>query len=333
MTIYCAKDFAKVASLSSKSVSWRAAVLTSMNRANRRNRSGKSTEWERNRRKPKNRQRNRGFAVGEMEHLTDTLFKEMFRLDRRSFDWLVEELDPVLRRNEVKAQNSSGSSICTETRLAVTLRWMAGGSNLDLCFAWGLSKSVFFSERGVLWPTIEALNDSLADISFPIDSAFDLEEMRKGFNRRNNNVMDGLVMVIDGLIVRTRCPNKNEVTDPKSYVHRKGGFGILVMAGCDANAKFRSLTARNTGSTNDNVAWENSALGDALSKKKLNNKYFIGGDEAFTCTESLLVPWHGRGIGQWKDSFNYWLSHSRQTIERAFGMLIAELPTSSSAVF
>ena len=29
----------------------------------------------------------------------------------------------------------------------------------------------------------------------------------------------------------------------------------------------------------------------------------------------------GRGLDRYKDSFNYWLSHSRQTIERAFGIL------------
>lgn len=318
--IYSSADFLAVARMSYKSATWRAAVISSMSRANRRH---LAKAWRRNRRKPKNRHRNRGFAVGEMEHLTDRQFKEMFRIDRAAFDWLVEELDPALRRNEVKAKNSSGSAISTTIRLAVTLRWLAGGSHIDLCFAWGVSKSSFFSERGVLWPTIEALNDTLPDISFPIDNEFELEEMRAGFNARNNSVLDGLVMVIDGLIVRTRCPTKDEVPDPKSYVHRKGGFGVLVMAGCDASAKFRSLTAKNTGSTNDNVAWETSALGDALSAKKLAAEYFIGGDEAFTCTESLVSPWHGRGIGVWKDSFNYWLSHSRQTIERAFGMLVA----------
>jgi len=30
----------------------------------------------------------------------------------------------------------------------------------------------------------------------------------------------------------------------------------------------------------------------------------------------------GRGLDRYKDSFNYWLSHSHQTIERAFGILM-----------
>ena len=110
MTIYSREDFLAIARRSHKSVAWRAAVITSMNRANRRL---LIKVWQRNRRKPKNRHRNRGFAVEEMEHLTDRQFKEMFRIDRAAFDWLSEELDPLLRRNEVKAKNSSGSAIST----------------------------------------------------------------------------------------------------------------------------------------------------------------------------------------------------------------------------
>jgi len=35
-----------------------------------------------------------------------------------------------------------------------------------------------------------------------------------------------------------------------------------------------------------------------------------------------LFHWvKGRGLDRYKDSFNYWLSHSRQAVERAFGML------------
>jgi hypothetical protein len=35
----------------------------------------------------------------------------------------------------------------------------------------------------------------------------------------------------------------------------------------------------------------------------------------------MQSPWPGRSLGIYKDSYNYWLSHSRQAIDRAFGML------------
>ena len=48
--------------------------------------------------------------------------------------------------------------------------------------------------------------------------------------------------------------------------------------------------------------------------------YFIG-DEGFSCTNNLLTPWSGVGIGVPKGSFNFNLSIRRQVIERAFGIL------------
>jgi hypothetical protein len=77
--------------------------------------------------------------------------------------------------------------------------------------------------------------------------------------------------------------------------------------------------------------------------KELPEKYFLIGDEAFTCSDQMLSPWpgkwfelcvvinlfffthqlffKGRGIDRYKDAFNYWLSHSRQAVKRSFGIL------------
>ena len=94
------------------------------------------------------------------------------------------------------------------------------------------------------------------------------------------------------------------------------------MAGCDVKGRFWSVTAKDSGSTHDSQAWGNSALADAISKGKLHPIFFIIGDEAFPNSDQVLTPYPGRGLGEWKDAFNYWLSHSRQCIERAFGMLV-----------
>jgi hypothetical protein len=75
-----------------------------------------------------------------------------------------------------------------------------------------------------------------------------------------------------------------------------------------------------SGSTNDSLAWPMTALAEAITSGLLPHQYFIIGDEAFSCTEQMLSPYSGRGLGKYKDSFNSWLSHSRQAIESAFGM-------------
>ena len=46
-----------------------------------------------NRREARNKHRNRGFALEELDNLDDTTFQKMFRLDRFTFDDLVDQFD------------------------------------------------------------------------------------------------------------------------------------------------------------------------------------------------------------------------------------------------
>jgi hypothetical protein len=98
-----------------------------------------------------NLHRSRGFALGQMDLLDDVTFKRMFSVDRIVFDILRSRIYPYFQNlNISRAMNSSGSPISVITRLGVTLRWLAGGSYLDLCFAWGISSSTFYHKNGVL---------------------------------------------------------------------------------------------------------------------------------------------------------------------------------------
>jgi hypothetical protein len=323
MMIYSKSDFVTIFK-SNKSQKWKEemiAVMWAVNCAKRR-----GLRCKRRTRKPRNRHRNRGYAISEMNSLKilqPALFQRMFRVDVDSFDELVRLLDPVLKKNEDFAILSSGSVISTATRLAVTLRWLAGGSYIDLCFAWGVSKTSFYSHRGILWPTVHAL-DNLLTLGLPLNDESVLNKLSNGFKEHSGGVLDGCILAIDGLAVRVRQPYYTEVESKftKCWRCRKGGFAMIVMAGCDINGRFWTVTAKDSGSTHDSQAWGNSALADAISKGELNDNYFIIGDEAFACHDQLLTPFPGRGLGEWKDSFNYWLSHSRQCIERAFGMLV-----------
>ena len=73
-----------------------------------------------------------------MDGLDPSVFKRMFRVDREMFDFILSKVEPLLSVANIKACNSSGVPITSRTRLVVTLRWLAGGSYLDLCFAWGI---------------------------------------------------------------------------------------------------------------------------------------------------------------------------------------------------
>jgi len=268
----------------------------------------------------------RGFALDQMNQLTDSAFRRMFRVNRAVFEVLLNLVTPYFSNlNITRAMNSSGSHIPVVTRLAVSLRWLAGGSYLDLCFAWGVAASTFYHANGVLWPTLEALDKAL-DKSFPFGFPFGdearLDELAEGFCVHSGGILDGCVLAMDGFGVATRAPFKSEVEAPKDYRFRKSGFAIIVLGGVDVKGRFICASCDHSGSTNDIIAWQDCNLYDALEiKKLLPDKYFFIGDEAFTCTNQFLSLWPGRGLEPSKDAFNYWLSHSRQAVERAWGMV------------
>ncbi|KAJ1443009.1 hypothetical protein B484DRAFT_462450 [Ochromonadaceae sp. CCMP2298] len=132
-----------------------------------------------------------------MDRLSDHIFLKTYRLDRASFNELVEQIDPLIRRVAVKATASSGSEIPTRTRLAVTLRWLGGGTWCDIVFTYGISCSVFYSDRGVLWTTIEAIDAKLG-LGFPLDDADEIEKCSRGFADHSGGAMAGAVIAIDG---------------------------------------------------------------------------------------------------------------------------------------
>lgn len=125
---------------------------------------------------PRRHCRNRGYAVEEMAAPSDELFLRMFRVNRDVFAILVDAIGPYIERDAIKARNSSRAEIGPRTRLAVTLRWLAGGSHIDLCFAFGVSKATFYGKQGILWPTIEAL-DKVLSIGFPLTDLNALKEL------------------------------------------------------------------------------------------------------------------------------------------------------------
>jgi hypothetical protein len=260
--------------------------------------------------------------VQQFDQLDDSLFWRMFHVDRDTFNFILNKLESFFPLNVTKAVNSSGAAVPLKTRLAVTLQWLEGGSCLDLCFVWGLGISTFYdSDHGILWQTLQAL-DEIFRMGFPADDENKLEELSQGFSYHSSGILDGCLLALDGFSVSTHAPYESEVVHPKDYRLRKSGFAIIVLAGCNVNAGFICVSCNHSGSTNDIIAWQDTLLFQMLEvDKELPEKYLFIGDEAFNTTEQFLSPWPGCGLDIYKDSFNYWLSHSRQAVEHAFGML------------
>ena len=268
------------------------------------------------------RHRNRGYALKEMEHLSDKEFQRMFRLNRRAFYWLLSkihhDISPAASlRQRVQLERNISATI----KLAVMMRWLGGGSYLDICFAFGIAVGTFYKSKGILWGTMEAVNKFL-EIGFPLHDMSRLEEISEGFSEFSHGRMKGCVMAMDGWVMKTRCPTVHEVRNQICYRNRKGVWGMVIFAGCDHKCRFTMFSAKCPGSTNDCIAWEVTDLFQSVVvRDRLPGQYYFVCDEAVSANECVLSPYGGRNIGPWRDSFNYHLSAMRQTIERAFGLL------------
>jgi DDE superfamily endonuclease len=268
--------------------------------------------------------RNRGHAIEEFKHLSSTEFRSMFRLTRPAFYFLLTKIESKIESKRTLYPNLERKlpSIPAITKLAVTLRWLAGGSYLDICFGWGIAFGTFFKNDGILWGTISAINDCLK-IEFPLHDPVEMERTSKGFSKYCQGRVHGTVMAVDGLVICTECPSKNVVGNQMAFRNRKGVWGIICFAGCNDKCQFTMFDVKCSGATNDSLAWKlTDFFIDTVSKGLLPRQYFLISDEAVVADEWVLSPYGGHNLGTWRDSFNYHLSAMRQCIERAFGLLV-----------
>ena len=135
--------------------------------------------------------------------------------------------------------------------------------------------------------------------------------------------MPGCVMAVDGWVLWTRKPYKKEALLISSYMNRKGHYGLVCMAGCEASTKFNMFSAQCPGATNDSLAFQLTNVYRSISLDLLSPAFYIIGDAAFSCKGQVLSPWPGQALPVYQDSFNYHLSSMRQCIERAFGLMVA----------
>jgi hypothetical protein len=79
-----------------------------------------------------NQRRDRTAILEWARALDDKMFRRQFRLQRIDFLYVFGLISGVLKKDEQKAINSSGSSIAPELMLYITLRILAGASYLDM---------------------------------------------------------------------------------------------------------------------------------------------------------------------------------------------------------
>jgi len=198
--------------------------------------SGKKNRSHRQRRKMLHRNRQKACSLLQ-EGIDDGLFKQEYRMGPASFQKLVD-----LLRDDLRPHNTSQTRcdfIDPETKVMMTLRWLAGGQYVDQCRRNGVSKPAFFRCAAQV---INAINRH-PDIGNPkwprtID---DCDEIAQEWAKLSGpHGAKGLLMTVigmlDGILVKTISPSMKETKRPDDYRsgHKKA-IGLNVQAMCDAS--------------------------------------------------------------------------------------------------
>ena len=237
-------------------------------------------------------------------------FYSQYRMGYSSFVKLCLLIDPIVSVDPVYSRNRTGTTeIKTEIVLHCLLRWLAGGSYLDIRLSAGISKASFFA--CILKCIHEILCCNELAYKFPTTNE-EIKQVANDFKRHStNNVIDGCVGCLDGLLLQIQTPSASETGNVKAYFsgHYRT-YGVNVQAACDSRCRFIYASVAAPGGTNDITAFRKTSLYNLVESLPLG-KYIIG-DNAYICTEHILTPFPGEQKKEpKKDAYNFYLSQLR----------------------
>ena len=274
--------------------------------------------------------RQRRLASDIFEQLGPCYTRRAFRMTAPNFYDLHRYLYPYLRRIYADSPKSHKDGarnglVPSTSRVAVALRYFAGGSPYDLSVMFGMSVREIYRS---VWAVVDAINrcDKLR-IVFPANHD-DQRQLAQGFAERSSAQFDCCVGAIDGLLIWTEKPSKKDCKiarcGPLKFMcGRKRKYGLNMMGTVDYKGRFLDVEIRHPGSTSDYLAFALSNL-----KAKLDLPGFLApglvlfGDNAYGNSQSMVTPYKGSKLGTTQDSFNFYHSQMRIQVECAFGKLV-----------
>ena len=192
------------------------------------------------------------------------LWKRFYRMSKESFFELLELARPGLARDEAQGSRSSFDGVVSpEQRLSMTLRWLAGGSYIDISIIHGVNVSTFYKVVNETVLHLDVMPELM--MRMPLSDERALWKIAAGFqNKASHTVFKSIVGAIDGILIGCICPNRTKCTNAVSYWTRKSKYAWNVQAVCDADRDFLYVSLLCPGSTHDSHAWDLSTLGHAV---------------------------------------------------------------------
>ena len=272
--------------------------------------------------------RDRDWWEGQVSSFSEKHFRCFYKVTRDRFDWLADLIQKDVEPSDLgklMAIRSSGSYVNSRAMLAMTMRFLAGGSVHDICLVHGVADSTFYE---CIWKVMDSLDSHLELDGIDPSDVESLRRLERCMFDRSKETVEGCIGAIDGMAVRIGRPKASDTSVPSYYFNRKGFYSINLQAIADGNRKFLWYSMATCGGTHDSLAWKVTKLAQTLEKTPLPYGFFIAGDDAYSCTNQLISPYSTqkcrRGQPKWRerDSFNFYQSRCRINVECAFGILV-----------
>jgi hypothetical protein len=167
------------------------------------------------------------------QRLTDFEFRRYFRMVRTCFARLLDNIADTITSDARRGQmGSPNGAISPEMKLSMTLRWLAGGSYLDIHHFHGVCEAAFWSAKDQVLDAINACEG--LDIVFPsLDDDDALKKLLSQFKEKSEMFsFDHCVGALDGLLVDLHGIKGEAASMATLYFTRKGVYVLNVQALC-----------------------------------------------------------------------------------------------------
>ena len=194
--------------------------------------------------------------------LGDYLICRAFRMSRESFYLLHDILEPLLnakffpKNGGTRDPSKNPYLIKTNIRLAIAIRYFAGGSPYDIMLTYGVSFSAVFSS---VYGVIDCIN-KCEELAFQFPSKEEQLEISHGYKQKSGALFDRVIGAIDGILIWILKPTKDECEEAGCQegsfkCSRKDKFGLNMQAICDHKFRLRWIDLNWPGNSSDFMAW------------------------------------------------------------------------------
>ena len=156
----------------------------------------------------KTRRRNRGKIREIIDEYGPFLFKRAFRMHEPSFWKLLDLIEPKLGKKgsgKRKFGKTPNGTIPNSLRLAIAIRYFAGGDPLDLAIVYHVTPCLVYQ---CVWEVVDAINQTKElDITFP-STYKEQEAVANEFKTRSSAGFNNCAGCVDGILIWIHKPSK-----------------------------------------------------------------------------------------------------------------------------